>query len=81
MVTTDRVREVYERHVRRLSDAERLQLVALVAQELATAAAPGTLEPQHDIMEFYGVGRGSRGDLDAQEYVNRLRGKQADSNE
>ena len=81
MITTDRVREIYDRHVRPLTDAERLQLLALVAEELANAAAPPHEEPLHSAMEFYGVGRGSRDDLDAQQYVNQLRGKQADCKE
>jgi hypothetical protein len=81
MLTTDRVREIYERHVRPLTDAERLQLVALLAEELAKDARQSDEEPLHDVMEFYGVGRGSRDDLDAQQYVNQLRGKQADCKE
>ena len=45
MVATDRVREIYERHVRPLSDAERLQLLALVANGLAREAAPPDPQP------------------------------------
>ena len=81
MVIAERVRKVYERHVRALTAAERLQLLALVAEELADHAAPPDEEPLHNVMEFYGVGRGSRDDLDAQQYVNQLRGKQADCKE
>jgi hypothetical protein len=77
MITTDRVREIYERHLRPLTRIERLQLLALVADELAQGSRAGAEKPLHDVMEFYGAGRGSRSDLDAQEYVNQLRGKPA----
>ncbi|HEY7060636.1 MAG TPA: hypothetical protein VII06_04095 [Chloroflexota bacterium] len=74
MVVTNRVREVYERHVRPLSEAERLQLLALVAEQLADEAGPPAEEPLHDIMEFHGAGRDSWDGTDAQEYVKKLRG-------
>ena len=78
MVVTDRVRDVYERHVRALSATEQLQLVTLIAEGLESQASAPTEEPLHDAMEFYGVARGSRDGPDAQEYVNQLRGKGSD---
>ena len=61
-----------------LPDAERLQLLALVAEDLARAATPPDQRPARSIMELHGVGRGSRERTDAQEHVNRLRGKMDD---
>jgi hypothetical protein len=73
MVVTDRVREIYDRHVRPLSEAERLQLLALVAEQLAEQASPPAGERMHDIKEFYGIASSNRIGMDAQEYVNKLR--------
>ena len=73
MMVTDRVREIYERHVQPLSEAERLQLLALVAEKLAEGTEPQTHERLHNIKEFYGIARDNRIGIDAQEYVNRLR--------
>lgn len=75
MIITDRVREIYARHVRALTVAERLQLVALVAEKLTNSVAPPNDEPLRDVMEFHGVGHDNPVGMDAQEYVNQLRGK------
>ena len=73
MVTTDRVREIYERHVRPRTNAKRLQLMALGAQRLADEAKLRKKPPVRNIMELHGVGRDSWDGTDAQEFVNNLR--------
>ena len=69
-----RALEIYEHHVRWLSAAERLRLLALIAESLEEEAVLSDKAPaRHSIMEFYGRGRASWDGTDAQEYVNRLR--------
>lgn len=76
MLTTDRVRELYERHVRALTNAERLQLLALVTTEMAESAerptAPSKRRPL-SIVELHGVAKASADGSDAQDFVNTLR--------
>ena len=76
MVTTDRVRELYERHVRSLTPVERLQLVALVTAEMAESAERPTAAIKRrplSILEVHGVAKASADGSDAQEFVNTLR--------
>jgi len=64
---------VYKDHIRSLPVSVRLELLALIARDLAYEAQEFDERPRHSILEFYGVGKGSRGDEDAQAYINRLR--------
>ena len=68
-----RVAQIYERHIKPLPLAERLQLLAMVAQDLAALTSPAAEEPRRSIMELHGLGKEIWDGVDAQEYVNRLR--------
>ena len=64
--------EVYEEHVKSLSLEQRLELLALIAGDLA--AERGTADAsRHSLAELHGLGQGLWEGVDAQEYVNRLR--------
>jgi len=65
--------EIYERHIKPLPAAERLRLVELTADDLATQSAASTAEPKRNIMELHGLGKEIWEGMDAQEYVNVLR--------
>jgi len=68
------VEEVYERHVKPLPPAERLRLVALTAEDLASESTAPPEEPRkRSIMELHGLGAEIWEGMDAQEYVNELR--------
>ena len=67
--------DLYMRHVRAVPAAERLQLLVLIAQDLADRATLADERPLRSIMEFRGVGKDSWDGTDAQEYVNQLRGE------
>jgi hypothetical protein len=73
-VRTKTARAVYAAHVKKLSPAERLKLVSLIVEDLSRYY---TIEerPRPNIMEFYGAGRALPDGVDAQEYVNQLRGE------
>ena len=72
-MATVRAQDIYEQYVEALPATEQLQLLALIAQRLAADAEPSARRSRRSLMEFYGVGKGSRDGSDAQEYVNRLR--------
>ena len=72
MFTRDRVRAIYERYVQPLTDAERLQLVALVAEELAQGVTPLEAQPLRSIMELRGLGKEIWEGIDPDEYVRGL---------
>jgi hypothetical protein len=71
-MTTADVRTIYEQHVRRLPQAQQLELLALIADRL-TQPEQRAERPARSIRELHGVGRASWDGSDAQEYVNRLR--------
>ena len=71
-MTKTLVQRLYDRHIRELSQAERLHLLALLASDLARDAERGE-QPEHDIMELDGLGKELWDGIDAQEYVERLR--------
>ncbi len=73
MITTDRVREIYERHVRPLSEAERLQLLALVTADMAEAAEHPTQPPKRSLLELRGLGKEIWAGVDPDAYVRELR--------
>ena len=67
------VEQIYERHIKPLSNAERLRLMAIIAQELASAPTKSAEKPKRSIMELHGLGQEIWKGIDAQEYVNELR--------
>jgi hypothetical protein len=65
--------DVYYDHVRALPIAERLKLITLIARDLEIEHGECEAKPRRSILEFHGVGKGSRSGEDAQAYINRLR--------
>jgi hypothetical protein len=65
--------QVYEEHIKTLSVEDRLQLLALIAEQLASERRVSEQGLQHSLMELHGLGKDVWVGLDAQEYVNRLR--------
>ena len=72
-MSRSRVARIYERHIRPLPPVERLQLLAMVAQDLAAQPGPTVEEPRRNIMDLQGLGKEIWGGIDAQEYVDKLR--------
>lgn len=72
-MTKPTVIELYESQIRALPAAERLQLLSLIAGDLAGDTDLPVGEPLHDVMEFHGAGRKSWDGSDAQQFVNELR--------
>ena len=64
---------IYDEHIRALPVEQRLQLLALIAGDLAVEGAPAEDEERHSLAELYGIGQGVWEGIDAQDYVNRLR--------
>jgi hypothetical protein len=71
-MSSARVREIYEKHLGGLSAAERLELIALVAEQLADQAGHRP-ESADDVMALYGAGRALPAGVDAQAFVTGLR--------
>lgn len=67
------IEEIYEEHIRPLSAPDRLRLLALMAEELASEAPDVVEAPKRSILDFHGVGAHNPVGMDAQEYVNQLR--------
>lgn len=63
------VEVLYQEQIRELPAQVRLQLLALIAQDLATPKGG----KQKRISDFQGVGKEIWQGIDAQEYVNQLR--------
>lgn len=74
MTATTSVAEIYERHIRALPAAQRLKLVALIARELVTEGVTTPERPKIPLTELGGLGKEIWEGIDAQEYVDRLRG-------
>ncbi len=68
-----RPEEIYELHIKPLPPAERLRLVAIVAQDLAAQPLGPAEKHQRNIMDLHGLGKDLWEGIDAQEYVNELR--------
>ena len=64
---------IYERHIRKLPAAERLRLLALIADDLADGVEDTDEAIAGDLMELRGLGKEHWAGIDAQEYVNALR--------
>ncbi len=72
------IEDLYEEHIRPLSPAEQLRLVELIAREMARVGEAGTPEPRslpRSLMELHGLGAEIWGGVDAQWYVDHLRGE------
>jgi hypothetical protein len=65
--------KVYEDHIKALPAAQRLQLLALIADDLAVEGTGFDEAPRYSLADLAGVGKGVWKGVDAQEYVNRLR--------
>lgn len=65
--------EIYEEYIRGLPTGERIRLLALIADDLASERAATEKPPRHSLLDLHGLGKGVWEGVDAQEYVNRLR--------
>jgi hypothetical protein len=75
-MTTPGAREIYKRYVSSLPASERLRLLAMLAQGLASEATePSDADerPRRNIMELHGLGKEIWEGIDAQKYVDQLR--------
>jgi hypothetical protein len=66
--------EVYERYVKALPAAERLRLLAIVADDLASIPTASEPRAKRSVMELHGLGRESWQGVDPDAYVEHLRG-------
>jgi len=66
--------EIYDKHVRMLPAAQRLELLALIVSELTSEHVTVEDRPRHSLTELRGLGKEIWEGIDAQEYVDRLRG-------
>ena len=73
MTVKSKVEELYEQHVKPLSASERLQLVAMIVNDLAVQSAGPTEQPKRSLMELHGLGKEIWEGIDAQTYVDELR--------
>ena len=64
---------IYDEHIKSLAPEERLELLALIARELAAEGVASASKPRHSILELDGLGKEIWEGVDAQEYVNALR--------
>ena len=64
--------EIYKRYVSSLPAADRLRLLAMLAQGLASEASTAG-QPKRSIMELHGLGKEIWEGVDAQSYVDQLR--------
>jgi hypothetical protein len=72
------IHEIYERHIRWLPIRERLRLLALIGEGLSREAELPPDRPRRSLMELQGLGKEIWEGVDAQEYVDELRGKRTD---
>ncbi len=63
--------QLYEQQIKPLPRAMRLQLLARIAQDLATIDEAD--EPERSLLELEGLGAEIWQGIDAQQYVNELR--------
>ena len=73
MAVTTSVAEIYEQ-IRALPAAQRLELVALIARELVAEGVTAPERPKVSLTELRGLGKEIWEGVDAQEYVDKLRG-------
>lgn len=65
------VTDIYERHIKLLPASEKLQLLALVARELAAQSSDEVT--MSSIMELHGLGKEIWESIEPDEYVDNLR--------
>jgi hypothetical protein len=65
-------REIYKLYISPLPTSEQMRLLVMLAQGLASETAGGK-QHTHSIMELHELGKEIWGEVDAQEYVNKLR--------
>jgi len=70
---SSKVSQIYETYIKSLPIQERLELLALLAEDIRDSSTVTGEKPKHSIMELYGLGKELWEGVDAQEYVNRLR--------
>lgn len=68
-----RLNDLYERHIKPLSLAERIRLIALTADDLVQGTTSAAEPPKRSILELHGLGSELWRGLDAQEHINQLR--------
>lgn len=69
-----RIEDIYIEWIKPLPPAEQLRLMELIAREMARVGEAGTPEPR-DLMDLHGLGAEIWGGVDAQKYVDSLRGE------
>lgn len=74
MTTTTSTAEIYQQHIRALPAAQRLELISIIARELVYEGVTTSERPKHKLTDLEGVGKEIWEGIDAQEYVDRLRG-------
>jgi hypothetical protein len=67
------IQELYDQHIKTLSIADRMQLIAITALDLAGGSPPQERAAKRDVMELHGLGAEIWNGIDAQDYVNALR--------
>ncbi|GAC1403142.1 MAG: hypothetical protein NVSMB52_17120 [Chloroflexota bacterium] len=72
-MSTNSLVDLYEQHIKPLSPADRLRLVAMTTQDLVQPSANGPMKRTRSIKELHGLGREIWKGVDAQEYVDSLR--------
>ena len=67
--------QIYEQYIRSLPVGERLQLLAVVAYDLASENShdESNKQSRHSIMELHGLGAHIWEAIDPQDYVSKLR--------
>jgi hypothetical protein len=71
MIQLSRSTAMYQQHIKSLPREERLNLLAMIAYDLAQDTTSNQTE--RNIMELHGLGKELWQGIDAQEYVNTLR--------
>lgn len=69
----EQVIDIYEKSIRQLPVADRLRLLAMIAEGLVSDCRSVESPPKRDIMDFRGIAKGAWDGIDAQDYVNQLR--------
>lgn len=72
MAARAEVEKLYEQHFKALPPADRLQLLAVIARDLAESPGPGAPE-DGGLLDLEGLGAAIWSGVDAQRYVDALR--------
>ena len=67
------VEQIYEKHIKPLSRVEQRSIISIAVKELSNSEDVAKPTSKRSVMEFRGVGKGSRDETDAQDYVDSLR--------